>query len=345
MNKPKIYKDKKDLPPNMQIIDTVPLAIKELFIVRNPEFKNSLDKDIERELEVFLKKNSIQTVFVYYPWKKTAVHTLSEKEYFELRTARNKNIITAEEQKTYRDTFVGIIGLSVGSNILNALTFSGGPKKIKLADYDIIEITNLNRLRAPLSAVGENKTEFAAKQTWDLDPFADLEIWSKGVNKNNIEKFILEPRLDIFIDEMDSLDLKILSRKICKANKIPVVMITDNGDNVIVDIERFDEDKDRDIFHGLINDDLEKYNNIEKITYEQWVELATKIVDPKNLTNRMKESLHEIGKTIAAVPQLGTTATMGGSAAAYVVRKIANKEPMPSGRYFLSLDSLTKESK
>lgn len=338
----KILKNKKELPAKTKIIDTVPTSIVELFLIRNPAFKDSSVKDLEKKLKEFKKDINIQTIFAYYPWSNTAIHMLPEKEYFELRTARNKNIITQKQQEKYRKSFVGIVGLSVGSNILNALTFSGGAKKIKLADYDTIEITNLNRLRAPLHSVGENKAKFAAKQVWDLDPFADLEIWEKGIDKKSIKKFILNPRLDIFVDEMDDLNLKIMSRIICKNNKIPVVMITDNGDNVIIDIERFDKEFDRKILHGLIENDLKSYKNIDNIPYKKWVKLATKIVDPKNLTKEMQKSLKEIGKTITAVPQLGTTATIGGAAAAYVIRKIANDEPMPSGRYFVKLDNMIK---
>lgn len=334
-----IFRDKKELPKGTKIIDTVERSLRELCVVRHPELKSLSPEIANARFKSFLQEINIEPIYAYYPWKKLAVLMMPEDIYFELRTARNRNIITKEEQEIYHNATVGIIGLSVGFNVVSALVFSGGPRRLKIADYDVIDATNLNRLRAPVWALGMNKAEFAAQEIWGLDPFAKLELWEQGVSKDTLEKFIIgDPKLDIFIDEMDSLDLKFLSRILCRTHGIPVVMATDNGDNVILDVERFDEEPDRKFFHGLgeeVNPDT-----LSNLSYAKWVEVAVKIVDPKNLTLRMQESLREIGKTIAAVPQLGTTATLAGVAAAYAVRKIVNREPMSSGRYFVTLESL-----
>lgn len=338
MQLPSIEKDKRLLPPDAKFIDTIPSALKELCVIRNPLLKSASPIEREERCVAFAKENEIMpSVYVYYPWRNIVVRVPSEEVYLELRTARNKNIINKKEQEIYRAAQVGIIGLSVGSNVINALVFSGGPKNLKIADYDVIELTNLNRLRAPVFAVGMNKTDFAAQQVWELDPFSDLDLWSDGVSRDTLERFIVNPKLDVFIDEMDSLELKLLSRMICREHRIPVVMATDNGDNVILDIERFDEEPERPILHGLVEGvDPDK---IAGLPYSEWVKVATRIVDPTNLTQRMKESLFEIGKTIAAVPQLGTTATIAGSAVAYAVRKITTKQELKSGRYIISLDN------
>lgn len=341
--KPQFFQKKSRLPRGTRIIETVDKALRELFITRNPQYKSAAKEDTETSLQVFLRAEKIPTLYVYFPWKKTAIHMVPEDVYFELRTARNKNIITTKEQERYRNGSVGIVGLSVGANVLNALVFSGGPKTLKLADYDVLEITNLNRLRAPLDAIGKNKALFAARETWELDPFSTIEIWQNGVTVETLKTFCTKPKLDIFIDEMDSLDLKLMARVLCKKAGIPVVMVTDNGENIIVDVERFDKEPTRDILHGLVQDiDPTKLSNLP---YAEWVKIATRMVDPKNLVPRMRESLREIGKTLAAVPQLGTTATIAGAAAAYVVRKILNNQPMPSGRYVLELDSLLANKK
>jgi len=52
----------------------------------------------------------------------------------------------------------------------------------------------------------------------------------------------------------------------------------------------------------------------------------------------MQDSLLEIGRLIAAVPQLGSTASIAGSAIAFAARRIANNQEMPSGRYIFSLE-------
>ncbi len=339
-----IYKTREELPLNTSIIDTVPGALRELMVIRHPELKSAEEK-VDDYLKKFIEQNGgAETVYAYYSWRNTAVHILNEDTYFELRTARNRNIITKDEQKKYRDIKIGIIGISIGYNVLSALAFSGGPKYMRISDNDVIEITNLNRLRAPLLAVGMNKADFAAQQILELDPFCELDVWPQGVTRDTLKQYIVgPPKLDVFVDEMDSLDLKILSRIVCRENKIPVVMATNDGDNVILDVERFDEEPEREILHGLARD--VEIDKIKGVTYSQWVEIAKKIVDARNLSPRMQESLAEVGKTIAAVPQLGTTAAIGGATVAYIIRKMAIGEKMPSGRYIVSLDRSIKKDK
>ena len=232
---PKIYKSKEELPEGSEVIDFVDSALKELFIVENPHLKNSPENQGEK-IKDFSKTYEKDIVWSYLQWKNIAIRMPSESVYFRLRTARNKNIITEAEQIKYRNSYVGIVGLSVGSSILGSLVMTGGSKKIKIADFDVLETTNLNRLRGKIFDIGKVKTDIAARETWELDPFADLELWHDGVSKDTIEKFILSPRLDIFIDEMDSVHLKILGRIVCKEHRIPVLMATDNGDIIILDV-------------------------------------------------------------------------------------------------------------
>jgi hypothetical protein len=353
---PKIIKNKQSLDKfiktkkDVKFVDAYSSAINELFFVQNPKLKKE-SPDAKILLLDFLKKNIIRSHWIYFPWSNSLVKTVPEEIYYTLRTARNKEIITKKEQDNFRKISVSIVGLSVGSEVLAALTKSGGPKKIKIADFDTVEITNLNRIRAHLSDVGTNKTVIAAREVWGLDPYAELELWEKGVSHENLEKFITDnSKPSVFIDEMDNISLKILSRIMARKNRIPTIMATDNGDSVVLDIERFDLESNRKIFHGLIGDI--KTEEIKTIDYKKWLKLATQIVGPEYLPLSMQRSLLNIGKTISSVPQLGTTASMAGAAIAFAIRKIANNESMPSGRYVINLEekiepnyNSTKETK
>lgn len=333
---PKVSKVQGSVPAGTKIIENVRNSLEELFFIENPRFKKRTPEN-GVAIDQFIEAHKGDDCWIYFPWRALAVHTVSEEIYFRLRTSRNRDVITTDEQSKYRGLTIGVAGLSVGSAIVSAVVASGGPKTMKIADFDTIEITNLNRLRADLMDIGSNKAEVAAHGVWELDPFADIYLFDQGVSRENLESFVIgEPRLDVFIDEMDSLDLKILGRLICKANKIPVLMATDNGDGIILDVERFDLEPDRAMFHGLIPE--MKPEDLKNLDFKQWLQLATKIVGPEYLTESMQSSLLEIGKTIPAVPQLGTSATMAGSAMSFVLRKIATGEPMPSGRYTMSLE-------
>ena len=279
-----------------------------------------------------------QHVWIYYPWQNKVVHAPAENEYFKLRTNRNRNIITVQEQKNYRETKIGVAGLSVGSAALTSLVRTGGPKVIKIADFDVVEISNLNRMHATLLDVGSNKVDVIARNIWEIDPFAQLFLWESGLNEHNTEEFLLkDPKLDIFIEEMDDITMKILVRKMCRQHKIPVLMATDMGNTIILDVERFDLEPQRPLLHG----------KMEQLNLQQpWIEIANNILGQENIEERMRESIAQIGKTLSGVPQLGTTAALGGIALSYAVRAIANKQNMPSGRYIINLEETAwKDSK
>lgn len=339
MEKPIIFPYGHMAPKNIPIIDAMNSALKELFFIRHPQFKESMEQAKRPLAEFVIKnKNAIKSVWVYYPWLNKVVRCPEEEIFFEIKTARNKNFITQEEQNRYRNFRVGIMGMSIGSNILWPLVASGGPRFIKISDADTIEISNLNRMLAPLSAYGENKAIFMSKKIYEMDPFLNLECWENYIDENNIEKFI--SGLNLLIDEIDNLSLKFLSRNIAKKYKIPLIMVTNVGNNVILDIERFDVEPNRPIFHGLLKGI--RINELTNLPYKEWVKIATKIVGPKYLSQKMKLSIQSIGKTTAAVPQISPTALIAGSVVTQAIMRLASKNKVKSGRIFFKIDNYFK---
>lgn len=334
--RPSIVDDRRAVPRGTVIVDAFDRAVRELFFLERPHLKPG-DPAAERELRAFIRQSGIRARWVYYPWSRTAVRVLPEDLYCKVRTARNRNLITEREQQNFRSAIAGVAGLSVGSAVVSAFVMSGGPKILKIADFDVVELSNLNRMRANLTDVGSNKAVVAARAVWELDPFADVRIWQRGLDEQSLREFILgEPRLNVFIDEMDNLALKISARILCKKHQIPVVMATDNGDGVLVDVERFDREPGRPIMHGRV--ESREARGLDRKDFKAWLRLAMKIIGPRFMTERHQESILEIGSTLLRPPQLGATASMAGSAVAFVVRRIANKQPMPSGRYAFGLE-------
>jgi hypothetical protein len=332
--KPIIYPENPNLQNGTTVIDGMRSAVSELFFIDNPGInKNQFEAE---HLDSYIQQFPDPGVWVYYPWRSVVVHVPNEETYQRIRTARNRNLILPDEQNQYRNTVVGIAGLSVGSTALATLVATGGPKRLKLADPDMVEISNLNRMRATLLDIGQNKATVAARTSWEVDPFLNLETWDQGVARESLEKFILEPKLDIFVDEMDAIDLKFMCRDLCKKNKIPVVMATDNGDGIILDVERFDIEPDRKIFHGRVHIDLEEMRDM---TREKFVAMANDIIDPTLFTIRQQQSIMEIGKTLSGVAQLGSAAVLAGAAVSFAVRRLATGQAMPSGRYTMSCEA------
>ena len=113
-------------------------------------------------------------------------------------------------------------------------------------------------------------------------------------------------------------------------------MATDLGDDVLLDVERFDLDPNLPLFHGLV-DGLEELLTKE-VSRREWLKYATSIVGSKNASLRMQQSLLKIGTKLVTQPQLGGTALMSGVVAAYAVRQLALSEKLRSGRTLISLD-------
>lgn len=339
-NKIENFEDFKKRFQISKIIDTYEEQLEDLFLIRNPKYKfiNNHQQDFEKFLQEYKREKSFSELgeWVYFPWDKCLTHYLPNDEHQEIRTARNKNLITKQEQDKFYNFKVGIVGLSVGSHAALILAMSGGGRFIKLADPDKISSSNLNRIRYDFTKIGINKCELAAQQIYKINPYAEIDEYANGITDENMAEFL--DGIDILIEECDNLLLKIKLRIEAKKRGIPVVMATDNDDNIIVDIERYDLDKNLKIFNGVAGDLT--IDEFQKIQPQDLPKLATKIAGPNFITTRMFESVKEVGKTLYSWPQLGTAATLCGVAIAYIVKKIANGNKIKSGKMEINLDSI-----
>src|SRR5665213_1760069 len=251
--------------PELITQDHADLAFDELFDIAYPAKKDTKTPD---EVEQFTQATSggdvnAWGVWIYYPWLNQVVHFPPVKELRMLRTSRNRNLITGEEQATLYDTTVLIIGMSVGSNIVEALVSQGIGSKLILVDLDIIEPSNLNRIRSAYHQVGLHKVAAVSRKVWEIDPYLEIVDYNDGLNEQNLLTILDEHQPNVVIDEMDELRMKIKLREAAKARKLPVIMAADDGDNALIDIERYDLEPDLALFSGRIPDEI-----LEKIKTE-----------------------------------------------------------------------------
>jgi len=321
-----------------QISDDYEEEQRELFGIRNPS--KVYAPGFEEAFQEYFSSLSVERSlsehgrWVYFPWRYLAAHILPEEEYHLVRTARNQNLITREEQEKFYNATVGIAGLSVGSSVALALVLQGGPKHLKLADMDRLALSNTNRIVAGADRLGMLKVEMAARTLYEINPYATLELYPDGLTPENIDAFC--EGLDLIIDEIDNLAVKYLIREQARKRKIAVVMAADNGDNAVIDIERQDINPQPEFFHGRMGEI--SYETLSKLDKFGIGKMITKLVGPENVTERMQQSLMEMGKTIVSWPQLGGAALVNGAAVAYCVRKILNGQPLKSNRALVSLD-------
>ncbi len=275
--------------------------------------------------------------WVYFPWSGQLVHVLAQDDFEALRTIRNRDLITAEEQKKLFDFEIACFGMSVGSASAQALAITGISRRIKLIDGAVISGSNLNRILTGVTSIGKSKAQIIAEQIYEMNPYATVESFDK-VTAPNIDQIFDKPwPIQLAIDEIDDIEMKVRLRAEARKRKIPVLMATEIGDTVILDVERYDLEPTRPLFHGKvpgIEDLLEK--KIED--YREWTKHAVGIIDPHNMSIKMQKSLLKIGTTIVTHPQLGSTVMMTGGVLAFAAKNIALGNSLESGRYVISLE-------
>lgn len=329
---------------SVRVVDPIQSYLDELYAIRNPQSIRTgvsiKDRAAFRRALIPDGDESRYGMWVYFPWNKTLVHVLPEAEHTELRTARNRNLITPVEQQRWYQSSVGVAGLSVGNAVVSAIVQTGGGKYLRLADCDEVSTSNINRIRAGISDVGTNKLDLAARYVFEVNPYASIIAYNEGITEQNIERFLCDPKpLSVVIDEMDTLHLKILLRKIARRHRIPVVMAADNGDGAVIDVERFDKEPDRPLLHGVFSErELDAIS--PTISRMDAAKIISTWVGVSNTAMRMKESLMEIGRSLYTWPQLGTAAFLSGTIVSYVARRIVLGETLPSGKTVISLDQL-----
>lgn len=323
--------------PDIRVVDVFEHQLHELYISRFPSEKNNSKK----KHTFFNKYKPFETKgdWIYFPWKNQFIHTVSEKEYFFLRTFRNRNLILEEEQKILYQSSIAIFGLSIGSHIVENLVRQGMTKHLTLADFDTIETTNLNRIRASITDLYSPKIEKITKNLLEIDPYLKIFMVEAGANKNNLESILTrEPSLNLLIDAIDDFEMKILLRIEAKKRRIPVLMLTNVDNAMVFDVERYDIDPNQDIFHGLLGGLPEK---ILREPIEKQNEYAIRIVGKEIISERAMRSLSEIGKTLGGRPQLNGTISASAGIATYVVKNILlHDSPHIQGRFLLELDAI-----
>lgn len=327
---------------SVTVVDIYEKQLQELYEIQFPS-----DKEL-KGLDAFINEKGtgdVNGAWVYYPWLNKLLHCVGSEDLFALRTNRNKLIIDESEQQKLANVVVGIAGMSVGAGIASALAHSGISRRMKLSDFDRLSTSNLNRLKESIVNVGKPKIELAAQHIYELDPFAELELLSEGLTDENLESFFSRPNIDIVIDEIDDFKMKVRLREEAKSRGVPLIMFTSLGDNILVDVERYDLDNEQQIFNGLLGDVAKEISDKQEISPEDEKRYAVELVGADYVPTRAITSVGQIGSSLVGRPQLYSTIAIDGGLASYVVRQVVLHNRPHSGRFFIKIaDLLSIES-
>jgi molybdopterin/thiamine biosynthesis adenylyltransferase len=332
------YEIKKSGHPENLILDLFASQKKELFKIQNPGSRFS-DEELSRLYQEWVsdKNPDEEGTWIFYPWSNRLLHILDKDEFITLRTSRNHHKITPGEQSELYHKRIGIIGLSVGHAVAVSIATERICGTLKLADFDTIELSNLNRLKTGLHNIGLNKCIVTAREIAEIDPFIEIECFTDGITEQNMHHFLTGGgKLDILIDECDDVEVKVACRNMARQNRIPVVMET--SDRGMLDVERFDLEHNRPIFHGLLQGIPDE--KLKNISPQDRVPLVMKIVDATKGSVRGRASLLEVGQSISTWPQLASAVTLGGGVVTDVTRRMLLHQFTDSGRYYVDLEQI-----
>lgn len=321
-----------DSDTSIEVLDEIHSQLKELVEIINPSKKLS-DSESESIIIDYLNGVPIEEYgkWAYYSWNKRMIHILPKNEFISVRTNRNMYKITQDEQHALAKKKIVVIGLSVGNSIATTLARERVCGELRLADFDELELSNLNRISSTVDELGIEKSINTARQIALMDPYIKVRIWRNGASRENLDEMLAEEPVDLVFDECDNLDVKVAIREIARNHGIPVMM--DTSDAGMLDIERFDREPNRDIFHGLINHlDLDMVKDLK--TSEEKIPYILPILGIEKMSQELKISMMEIGESISTWPQLASAVVGGAGVSVDAARRLLLGQIHDSGRYY-----------
>lgn len=179
--------------------------------------------------------------------------------------ARLEKIIGKENLSKLKNSCVLVLGVGgVGGYTVEALVRSG-IGKIILVDFDVVDLTNINRqIIALQSTIGKKKTEVLRKRILDINP--DCEVIVHDIFYNEETKdLIFNEKIDYVVDACDTVNSKKIVIKECLARNIPFISCMGTGNKLdpsklyITDIRKTSYDPLARIIRKWVKD--EKINN------------------------------------------------------------------------------------
>ncbi len=132
-----------------------------------------------------------------------------------------KEIGKKGQLKLKKSTIIVIGAGGLGSPLLLYLT-AAGIGKIKVIDYDIVSLTNLQRqILYRMEDVGRLKSEVALDQLIKLNPEISIEFTSERLTPKNAYNII--DKVDLVVDGSDNFATRFLVNDVCYFKKIPLI--------------------------------------------------------------------------------------------------------------------------
>ncbi|PIR03456.1 MAG: hypothetical protein COV60_00260 [Candidatus Magasanikbacteria bacterium CG11_big_fil_rev_8_21_14_0_20_43_7] len=264
-----------------------------------------------------------------------------------------KRLRWQDVRKIYEETVIGVVGCSVGNAIVHASVMDMRPRSVKVADKSLYKMENINRVRLryddivssqegreDIMSMGlRKKATVVADQLASIDPFLEIYVYEDGIQQEHVPAFFDgvrgEPALDILVEEVDEPRIKLLLREEARVRGIPVVMASDLGSMVQLDILRYDLDRTLPLTYGSTDDALRAsvdavYDHPgDRDVFFSFVDTLVGGAYRQDELERIVNLDAEI-PTATIIPQLGSTATAGAGLVAETIARIRLGYPTPA---------------
>ena len=170
-------------------------------------------------------------------------------------------LIGKESLEEIKNSKILIVGIGeVGGSVATSLVRSG-VQNIVLIDFDIVDITNINRqVVAYHSTIGLKKVDVIKKILLDINPSLIVKTYDIFLNKDNIKTILDEEKPTYIIDACDSKEtkksiiLEAISRKIKFISSMGTGNKMNPSDLEIIDIRKTVNDPLARIFRKWVKD-------------------------------------------------------------------------------------------
>ena len=141
---------------------------------------------------------------------------------------RNIGAISKPQQQKLSNARVCIAGLGGIGGIAFELLVRSGVGKLRVADWDFFEETNLNRQAlADSETLGKNKAKVAAVFAKKINPKAKIESFPAAINEKNANAFV--QGATVVVDCTDNAYARVCIARACRKSKIPYVFCSALG--------------------------------------------------------------------------------------------------------------------
>lgn len=222
---------------------------------------------------------------------------------------REIKLIGEENLEKIKSKTVAVVGVGgVGGYAVESLVRAGISKLI-IIDYDIVDITNLNRQIISLqSNIGKYKTDVIKERINNINPDCNVITINTKLNEENLY-LLFNEKPDYIIDACDTLKVKEMLILECKKRKIKLISSMGTGNK--------------------LNPELLKITDIRKTSYDPLAKKIRKFVVDNKIKGKVMvvSSIEQPKKVEGVISSISFVPPISGLlCTSYVINEILKED-------------------